>query len=522
MSARFAQWASLSPWSIISFSVGSLRQLLTNGYALIPLVYTGWQQGFNSPWLLLVAAGLVLATLSYASLQWAKYRYRLQDAKLGIRQGLVFKRAQEIPLNKIQNVRLEQPLYFRPLGLYSLVVETAGSKQDEAVLAAVNYRQAMLLKKHLFASQYLQTSPEAMPADGESTAHVNEPLQAGVAATTASVQTWRQGEGLVVAKDLKALLIFGLYHNNLVWLSIISGSIIAQVDWESLGQTSLVQGVWHWYQANVATGLVYQILAALAALALLALLLSLISIASAVLKYYPYRLSLRQGTLHRTGGILAKQQDALRLHRVQLVRFEQPAIGRLIGRWTVHFEQVKGNEVEQLSKRHLLIPSMTQTEVPQALDRLDGLATKANALPDRYQGIDSGWLWRRAIPLALLPVVMTLLLGLSPFTELLFGFTLVALIGLYLNYRQWGYHLAGDDCWIHTGVLGQTWQLVPLSKTQDVCISQTPGQRRKSLASLHLGLASGPLVIPYIPLEEARLIAETALNLTREDPTNWI
>ncbi|QYK12230.1 PH domain-containing protein [Shewanella rhizosphaerae] len=522
MSTRFAQWASLSPWSIVSFSVGSLRQLLTNGYALIPLVYTGWQRGFNSPWLLLVAAGLVLVTLTYASLQWAKYRYRLSDAKLGIRQGLVFKRAQEIPLNKIQNVRLEQPLYFRPLGLYSLVVETAGSKQDEAVLAAVNYRQAMQLKKHLFASQSQLQGTETIYPDGKTPSLASEPQQAGMTANRASEQSRRQGEGLVVAKDLKDLLIFGFYQNNLIWLSIISGSIIGQVDWESLGQTSMVQGAWHWYQTNIATGLIYQILAVVAALLLLYLLLALISIASAVLKYYPYRLSLRQGTLHRTGGILAKQQDALRLHRVQMVRFEQPVIGRLIGRWTVHFEQVKGNEVEQLAKRHLLIPSMRREDIPNAFGRFDSLAAKANSLPSSYQGINSGWLWRRAIPLALLPVVMTLILGLNPFTELVAGFTLVALVGLYLNYRQWGYRLEGDDCWIHTGVLGQTWQLVPLSKTQDVCISQTPGQRRNALATLNLGLASGPLVIPYIPLEEARLIAETALSLTREDPKNWI
>ncbi|CAM4027327.1 PH domain-containing protein [Shewanella aquimarina] len=516
MSMRFAQWASLSPWSIVSFSVGSLKQILTNGYALIPLVYTGWQQGFNSPWVLLVGLGVILITLTYASLQWARYRYRLSDAKLGIRQGLVFKRAHEIPLNKIQNVRLEQPLYFRPLGLYSLVVETAGSKQDEAVLAAVNYRQAMLLKKQLFPSQAIKDNSESIEGH-------NEAVQADRQTIAVNTdQSGRRGEGLVVAKDLKALLIFGLYQNNLIWLSLISGSIIGQVDWESLGQNSLVQGVWHWYQANVATGLVYQILAILAVLALLALLLSLISIASAVLKYYPYRLSLRQGTLHRTGGILAKQQDALRLHRVQLVRFEQPAIGRLIGRWTVHFEQVKGNEIEQLSKRHLLIPSMTQAEIPQAFKRLDNLAAKANALPTGYQGIDIGWFWRRAALLVLLPIVITSIVGINPFTKLLAGFTLVALIGLYLNYRQWGYHLEGDDCWIHTGALGQTWRLVPLSKTQDICISQTPGQRRKSLANLHLGLASGPLVIPYIPLKEARLIAETALNLTRQDPKNWI
>ncbi|QDF74357.1 MULTISPECIES: PH domain-containing protein [Shewanella] len=503
MNTRFAQWASLSPWSIISFSFGGLKQLLTNGYALIPLVYTGWQQGFNSPWVLLVALGVCLLTLSYASLQWAWYRYRLQDAKLGIRQGLIFKRAQEIPLNKIQNVRLEQPLYFRPLGLYSLVVETAGSKRDEAVLAAVNYRQAMQLKRELFRAHTQKQSP----IEQQVKTQLNHEIPK---------------EGLVIAKDLKALMIFGLYQNNLIWLSLISGSILGQIDWENLQHNALVQGLLHWYQTQIATELGYQALLILGTLTLVYLLLSLISMASSVLKYYPYRLCLRQGTLHRTGGVLAKQQDALRLHRVQTVRFEQPAIGRLLQRWTVHFEQVKGNEVEQLAKRHLLIPSMTRGDIAEMLPRLDGLATKANRLPSAFQGINIGWFWRRALPLALLPLLLTPITGFTPFTQIVYGLTLLSLIGLYLHYRQWGYHLEGDDCWIHSGILGQSWQLVPLIKTQNVSISQTPGQKRHALATLHLGLASGPLVIPYIPLTEARLIAETALSLTRQDPKNWI
>lgn len=107
-------------------------------------------KGFDSPWIIVAIVAVILLTLSFAITQWLKYRYRLHDGKLGINQGLVFKRTHEIPLNRIQNVRLEQPLYFRPMGLYSLVVETAGSKQDEAVLAAVNYRQALQLKQRLF------------------------------------------------------------------------------------------------------------------------------------------------------------------------------------------------------------------------------------------------------------------------------------------------------------------------------------------------------------------------------------
>lgn len=502
MSKRFSTWASLSPWSIVSFSLQALKAMVNNGYALIPIVYTGWQQGFSSPWMIIAIAFATMAVFTFAIIQWAKYRYRLVDEKLGIRQGLIFKNAHEIPLNKIQNVRLEQPLYFRPLGLFSLVVETAGSKKDEAVLSAVNYRQAMQLKKLLFQRTAMATSG------------TNE--QEFIQASTSN------NHGVVVKKSLKDLLIFGLYQNNLFWLSIISGSILGQLDWSEIGDSQLAMGILHWYQNNIATSLLNEFLFALLALVTLYLLLSVISVTSAILKYHPYQLSQRQQTLHRSGGLLAKQQDALALARVQLIRFDQPVIGRMMKLWTVNFKQVKGTEVEQVAKRHMLIPSMSRQQIAQTLPQLKGLSSRAIALPTHYKRISFGWFWRRALLPVLIPVVHSIILGLNPFTELLWLAATVFLIGLYLRYRQWGYLLQGDDLWIHTGVLGQNWQLIPLKKVQHVCISQTTGQKQKQLASLYIGLASGEQKIPYFPIADARLIAETALSLTKHDHKNWI
>ncbi|QYJ87939.1 PH domain-containing protein [Shewanella mesophila] len=501
MSKRFSSWASLSPWSIISFSLQALKTMINNGYAMIPIVYTGWQQGVSSPWVIIAIVGVILAIFTFATAQWTQYRYRLVDAKLGIKQGIIFKNAHEIPLNKIQNVRLEQPLYFRPLGLFSLVVETAGSKKDEAVLSAVNYRQAMQLKKLLF--QHSAT-----------TSATNE--QALTQASTPTIH------GVVVRKSLKELVIFGLYQNNLFWLSIISGSILGQLDWSQIAGSQLATATLNWYQHHIASSLLNELIFSVLALVSLYLLLSLISIASAVLKYHPYQLSQRHKTLHRTGGLLAKQQDALALARVQLISFDQPVIGRIIKLWTVNFKQVQGTEVEQVAKRHMLIPSMTRLQITQTLPKLKGISSSATAMPTHYNGIHLGWFWRRALLPILIPLVHSLILGLNPFTELLWLGSTIFVAGLYLRYRQWGYLLQGDALWIHTGVLGQSWQLIPLKKVQHVRISQTKGQKQNRLASLYIGLACGEQKIPYFPLADARLIAETALSLTKQDHTNWI
>ncbi|WP_394203157.1 PH domain-containing protein [Shewanella waksmanii] len=498
--SRFSQWSALSPWSIVSFSFGTIKAMLNNGYALIPVVYTGWQKGFSSPWVIVAILAVISLTLGYSVVQWLKYRYRLHEGKLGIHQGLLYKRAHEIPLNRIQNVRLEQPLYFRPMGLYSLVVETAGSKKDEAVLAAVNYRQALQLKQRLFSQQQPSTSDEA----------------------NGQTQQVQQVQAPIVKKSLKDIVLFGLYQNNLIWFSVISGSILGQLDWESSQFNPVVEQIQAWYSQVAAISLLGQIAITVFGLVLLYLLLSLISIAAAILKYHPYQLSLKQRTVHRTGGIIAKQNDALKLKRVQLVRFSQPVIGRLLKLWTVSFRQVQGNEVEGMAQRHMLVPSMTRQQITQLLSTLSGLTAKAKSLPSQYQSIDIGWFWRRMWLPPLIATANVIGVGLNPFTEILIVVALLFVLGLYLRYRHWGYLIQGNDCWIHSGMLSQNWNLVALRKVQHVEISQTAGQRKKQLASITLGLASGEQHIPYIPLADARIIAERALSLTQQDHQNWI
>ncbi|RTR40024.1 hypothetical protein EKG38_04595 [Shewanella canadensis] len=513
MSPLLPQWKGLSPWSIVSFTFSTIRILVTNGYAMVPFVYTGWKQGFDSPWMLIGFVGVCLLILTSAIIDWAMFRYRLFDDKFGIRQGLIFKKAHEIPLSKIQNIRLEQPLYFRPMGLYSLVVETAGSKKDEAVLAAVSYQQAIELKQRLVNPQHSFDSG----SDSRTETH-----QHSTSNQTGKEASQTNNQAPLVLKRMKSLLLFGFYQNNLFWFAIIAGPIIGQFDWEALANTDQALGVMHWYEQAIAVNMLLQFLFASSLIIGFYLLLSLISMAASVLKYYPYRLSLSGDTLHRTGGIIAKQNDALTQHRIQAIRFTQPVIGRFLKLWTINFKQVKGTEVEQVAKKHMLVPSMTREAIEALMPKLSGLVSMSSRLPHSYSRIHLGWFWRRGFLPLLIPMVNTLFLGLNPFTDLLWFAAICFVIGLYLRCRQWGYLHQGDDCWVHTGMLGQTWHLIALKKVQHVAITQSPSQKRKQLASLELGLASGALTIPYMPLDDARGIAERALAITAKDHTNWI
>ncbi|QYJ74671.1 PH domain-containing protein [Shewanella sp. FJAT-52076] len=492
MSATAENWQSLSPWSVVSFTLGTARQVLTQGYALIPIVFTGWKQGFDSPLVISVALLVLLGILTFALVQYATYRFRPGSHKLEVRRGLFFKRKDELPLDKIQNVRLDQPFYFKPLLLCTLVVETAGSRKDEVQIAAMPMSDAMALKSHL-----LQKPAEAVTHQEEQT------------------------DSLLLERGGKPLFLFGLYHNNFVWFMVFAGSIMGQLPvetwFESLGLNTFLR--------IESQGPLWGTLSVIALILLGYLCFALISVMFAFLKYYPYRLKLgAESTLERTGGILAHQQDALAMKRIQLVEFNQPPIARLLKRWTVFFRQVQGHEVEQHLKLPLLIPSVTPDELPPLFAQLKALPGKDSLPPSVHElrPIHSGWLKRR-LAFFWLPALLTMLIS-RELVVMEFALTVAILgsIGLWLRFKHWGYRHDDTLVWQRTGLLGQSLKRVPLYKVQHVSLLQSPGQRKKGLATLELGLASGKIYLPWIPYSEARTIALAALTQLDKHRGNWI
>ena len=101
MTHKFTDWSSLSAWSIISFTLMAAKNLFSSGYAIIPVVYAGWQKGFSSPWVIVAAVGVIGAILAFSVLQWLKFSFKVETDKLIIKHGIIFKKADELPFAKI-------------------------------------------------------------------------------------------------------------------------------------------------------------------------------------------------------------------------------------------------------------------------------------------------------------------------------------------------------------------------------------------------------------------------------------
>ncbi|MGI2037104.1 PH domain-containing protein [Shewanella frigidimarina] len=503
----FQQWQALSAWSIVSNIFSTLKNILSNGFAIVPIVYTGWQQGFDMQWGILASSVLLILVTIFAIIEWRKFRFRLHNHQLEVRRGLIFTKKDEIPLSRIQNIRYEQPFYFKPLSLGTLVIETAGSKKDEAHLAALDTLQAQTLKRLLLNLSHTKvtSTDELQQANSQQNIDNTQPI---------------------VRKSLADLVLFGFYQNNFIWFAVIAGPIAGQIDWDKIFDSPLAQQFWLWVQQQTHQNIGLQTIMLIVALFAIYSLFSLISIVAAILKYHPYQLDKHDDTIQRSGGVISHQQDALAIKRIQLVQVQQPAIARLFNRWTLYFKQVKGHEVEQKTKQHMLVPSVKSTEIESLLASIPQLSGGASALPNSYKPIHINWLTKRIV-LPLFPAIVLTIVGYNGHHSLeFFEFTWFAatmiMLAIYIRYKQWGYVVADKVIWQHSGFFGQQWKRVAFEKVQHVKITQTKSQKHAQLAYVEIGLASGNVVFPYIPTSVAQQIVAQSLNATVNNNQNWI
>lgn len=125
--------------------------------ALVPFVIILWIRILsgksleNAPWLgiAIVFLSVVLLAVAYGYVKWKRYTYILEDSRILIRKGILFRDELSIYTGRIHSLNIEQPLLQRIFGITQVRIETPGAKEDGSVLPAVTSHSAESLQKWL-------------------------------------------------------------------------------------------------------------------------------------------------------------------------------------------------------------------------------------------------------------------------------------------------------------------------------------------------------------------------------------
>lgn len=489
-----ASWSALSPWAVIYFSANSIRQILTNSFTLAPIALGLLRaDGLFVP--AVIAALSILGIVLHACLVVRRFRYQVHDHRMKVRQGILNVAQIDLDFSRIQNVSIVNPFYFRPLGLVTLTIESAGSSDEEVVLAALAADRAEQLRSAI--SQVQEVS-------------------------TAGTRVIEADSTVVLTRATRDLVIHGLSSNQ-AWL-VLAGFVgvysQAPDSWQLDGDALL---------ATLPPGFLDSTAVQISLLVLVLIMLGIglmlaLSVLASLLIYGNFELRrVRDGFAARQGAISSRQLN-VRQRRIQTVVLRQNWIAKFFARFNVSFEQISHGQADGAGAGRLLIPAVTLAQADElAATALDSpplaiacqpfVRVSAYYLRKRFF-----WLSANFIVAGVMCSVFLPLWGLGPLS-------LIMLLVGYAQYQQWrilGLSINGDYLIVRRGLIGRSYVVLPISKVQRVALVQTPFMRRQSVIHVRLVLASRVVFLPCLPATLAQQIANYTLYKVEETPKSWM
>lgn len=139
----------LHPISLLIFTYESIKQII---FPLIIFIL-GFSRISSIAWLIVIVVALVIINLIWDIMDYFMFTYQILESEVVIRSGVLVKKVNHVPFDRIQNITTNQWFFLKPFGLEELEIETAGqSNKAEVELKAV----PDTLKKEIDLLRYIK------------------------------------------------------------------------------------------------------------------------------------------------------------------------------------------------------------------------------------------------------------------------------------------------------------------------------------------------------------------------------
>ena len=418
-------------------------------------------------------AGLTLLLLFVAWLKWKRISYRLGREEIRIKSGIISRNNRSLPLERIQDVSLEQKLLHRLLGLAAVKMETGASGGEDDKLEALSLFDAEQLRDKIRDLKSGQVE-----LDGETAA-----------------QNIEEKEPLF-AMDNKRIFIAGLFNFSFVLFAVIA-ALAQQLEFV-LDVPYFEVGYWidrFQEQAQFLDGMsrFAQIAGLAGALFSLIIVGSVSGIIRTYIREYGFRLDRVDGGFRRRRGLFTLTDMVMPLHRVQAAILLSGPIRERFGWKHLKFQSLASDASGETD--HSAAPLAKMNEIDPILGE-----TEIENLPEglEFQPVRSAFWWRDALlVLLLLAAIGT---GNGIFVHKAF-FALpllsIPLAGwMILNWRHHKFALTAKQLFVKYGWWRRKLTILPLRKIQTVDVSQSLTDHPLKLATVTIGVAGGSAVAP--------------------------
>jgi len=514
-------WQVLSPIAILYFTASVFKHLFGNLIYLIPALAVSYKSVLEHPfiWLPSILVAFALLTL-FAFLSFKVYRYRLTEDNIEIRSGIFSKKYLNLPFSRVQNVKIEQPLYYRLTGHACLQLDTAGSAKNEAKLVAIKLAFAQQLKTRIQSqvqNNTIETNQKNTCANGK-----EQPGQSADSAVTK--------ETLLNTRKLSDLVIHGITSNR-IW--ILLGGLAPFYDniFDSVGEGLTTLGIDFTELFSLQTHSLLEVgLFALSLTMLVMLVLVSFSVIGAIISFYGYTLSKLDDKYIRRSGLFTKHEVSMGLSRLQMIVQKQDWLDVLLKRINLQFEQNNSfgkNHSLSATSSKIIVPSIKPHECQALID--DAYPQNAlNALvsSNGFEPISKRFILRNIVfvlmPGWLIITSSTMMHGkltISALVSMLF----IGLCGfVVLRWKRWGVARDENFVYLRKGLIGVDYYCFPTYKLQQTQFKQNLLMKKRQLATVKFVLASGSLTVPMITEKLAYELIDQGLYKVESCQKSWM
>lgn len=487
-----AQWQRVSPIAVIHFLLANIKHALNLWPALVGMLANQHAR----EWLFTYGVPvLVLTVLGFAFLSYWFFRYQFDAEKIQIRSGIFHKKRLTLNFERVQEANLEQAIYFRPFGLWTLRLESAGSSKEEIALPGISEALALEIKQRVLSSKDDVSQASAVAAETV----VNFSLKLSVL----------------------DLIRYGLMHNTMIYVVAIIAPLLGQNDamWRIMANFVERLALTRWlldYMA-VHSAIVGVFVVAILLVVFFIAIYSL-SIVLAVIKFWNYSLSAQGERLQYEAGLFNRVACGFRKHKLQTIIIKQSLLARLLNRYSLEIRQTNERAKPGAPLQGFIIPVLTIAQLDEvlallAVDELHWQRTRPIQI-----------LWHSLIWGGLLTVALAVFAQLSAAISLLWVLLPIPLLSL-ISWKVWyakRFSLSPNGFAIRQGLLGYSIAYIPQIKVQKLELTQGPLSRFHTCGAMTVWSGATRESINYVDLAKLNTCHATILQKVANFKGQWM
>ena len=421
-----------------------------------------------------------------------------------IQKGIINKSKVTIQLEKIQQVNLNQSFINKVINVYSVEIDSAGSKDKEATIPSMSFVDADTLKQILLNYKREQIIEDIS---------VNS-IQGNHDHAEKEVDTKRI--------SILTLLKVGVTSNYLYTLGLIL--VFFNMVYDSIVRSISIE---EYIDKKEVTNYIEEgmpLVAFLYLVVFLVLTVLIVNVTRTLLRFWDFKVTFSNKTLLLSHGLLSTRNTIIRPERVQKVEIEQNYFQKLFDICSLKISQVAGEDGGN-KKSGLQIPGCSTQEREDLFKIMMSKEDKkeyTTVLKYNYR-----YLGFRVFLLVVVPLVVLILFFRANFSSAMFigmvvSYNVIMLLLLYRLYKIGTLQVSEDFIMIRRGIWDISYIYIEPHKIQKIVLSQLWWQQSADVGSLRLYTAGGTVSFSTTQYSELVKLRDNWLYQVEASALHWM